>query len=99
MEKNKVAETEILEMQHSRELNSDDLSEVAGGYLYENELKYPVGTVVDFRYNEPGRKHYTKERGVIQAIIRTANTSYQYLINGESIGLIAIDEYAIVEVY
>lgn len=99
MEKNKAAETKILEAQQSGELNEEELAEVAGGYLYENDLKYPVGTVVDIRYNEPGKKRHITERGVIEAIIRTHDTSCQYLIKGEKIGLITVDESGIEKVY
>lgn len=99
MEKNQAAETEILEVQKAGELNDDELSEVSGGYLYENELKYSVGTIVDFRYKEPGKRRHITERGVIEAIIRTHDTSCQYLIKGERIGLIAIDESDIEKVY
>lgn len=99
MEKNKAAETEILEAQQNGELNEEELEGVAGGYLYENELKYPVGTIVDFRYKEPGKRRHITERGVIEAIIRTHDTSCQYLIRGERIGLIAVDESGIEKVY
>ena len=99
MEKNKAAETEILEAQQNGELNEEELEGVAGGYLYENNLKYPVGTVVDIRYNEPGKKRHITERGVIEAIIRTRDTSCQYLVKGERIGLITVDESGIERVY
>ncbi len=99
MEKNKEMEAKNLEAQQDGELNDDELSEVAGGYLYENNLKYPVGTVVDIRYNEPGKKRHITERGVIEAIIRTRDTSCQYLVKGERIGLITVDESGIEKVY
>ena len=99
MEKNKAAETKILEAQQNEELNEEELKEVSGGYLYENDLKYPVGTFVDIRYNEPGKRRHITERGVIEAIIRTRDTSCQYLIKGEKIGLITVDESGIEKVY
>jgi len=99
MEENKVAETKVLEAQQTGELNEEELAEASGGYLYENDLKYPVGTVVDIRYKEPGKRRHITERGVIEAIIRTHDTSCQYLIRGERIGLIAIDESDIEKVY
>ncbi len=96
MEKSKDIDAKIAAVKQPDELSEEALEAVSGGYLYENDLKYPVGTIVDIRYQEPG--HIT-ERGVIEAIIRTHDTSCQYLIRGERIGLIAVDESGIEKVY
>ena len=99
MEKNKDMEVKIAAAQESGELPDQELEEVSGGYLYENDLKYPVGTIVDIRYKEPGKRRHITERGVIEAIVRTQDTSCQYLIRGETIGLIVIEESCIEKVY
>lgn len=99
MEENKAAETKVLEAQQTGELNEEELAEASGGYLYENDPQYSVGAVVGFRYDEPGRRRHRTDKGVIQAIVRTRDTSCQYLINGETIGLIVIEESYIDKVY
>ena len=99
MEKNKDIDAKIAAVKQLGELPDQELEEVSGGYLYENDLKYPVGTIVDIRYQEPGKRRHITERGVIEAIIRTHDTSCQYLIRGERIGLIAVDESGIEKVY
>ena len=99
MEKSKDIDAKIAAVKQPDELSEEALEAVSGGYLYEQDLKYPVGTIVDIRYQEPGKRRHITERGVIEAIIRTHDTSCQYLIRGERIGLIAVDESGIEKVY
>ena len=44
MEKSKDIDAKIAAVKQPDELSEEALEAVSGGYLYENDLKYPVGT-------------------------------------------------------
>ena len=98
MEKN-TGEAIYPETHQAKELNDEELSGASGGYLYDFEPKYSAGTVVEFWYDEPGRKGHSLDKGTIQGLARGIDTTPGYLINGERIGLIVVREKSIIKAY